>query len=339
MVRRALVRATFLVAAVAGLGSCQFLGLALSSTFPASVTQITARHDVSSLVSAPDAYSFSIGDVATPGHEYVVLASTLSTSGIRLIFMDTDLNVLLTLTAQDIAALGGSITYATAKRDAFDRILVGDILFPTNAAGLVLPPTVQSWIPQSAGFDSAVGGNFNLLGFDASGNGFSYNKFPDTWSPASSFGAFPILASPGANTSFSVHGVFSDPDPARQYTLFVLSDADTGLDHYFVIPMTDLNSGVLASPLQSFYEVFTKPTTDPNLLGYANGGFIRFVPSGGNARSGAFVRTDLSGNDQANQLPSYNLSEIQIAYSQPSAFYFVYDMGTRSVTRMAAWWN
>ena len=197
MVRRAILRTALLLAAVAGLGSCQFFGLALSSTFPAAITQMTARHDLSPLISASDAYSFSIADVATPGQEYVVLASSLATDGVRLIIMDTGRNVLLTLTAQDIAALGGSITNATAKRDAFDRVLVGDVLFPTNAMGLVLPPTVQAWIPQSAGFDSAVGGNFNLLGFDASGNGFSYSKYPDTWSPASNFGAFPILASPG----------------------------------------------------------------------------------------------------------------------------------------------
>ena len=62
------------------------------------------------------------------------------------------------------------------------------------------------------------------------------------------------------------------------------------------------------------------------------------MPSGNNARSGAFVRTDLSGTDQATQLPFYNLPDMRAAYS-PSGSYFVFDMGTRAVTRMAAWWK
>ena len=339
MVRRTLVRATLLVAAVVGLGSCQFFGLALSSTFPAAITQMTARRDLGPLMSASDAYSFSLTDVSVGGKEYVILGSALQTNGIRLIIMDTDLNVLLTLTLQDITALGGSLGTAPPKLSAAWMsidLAAGNLFFQTNAAGLVLPPLVYGVPVQGPGFSLSVSGNFNFQDFSVAGNGFSYNKYSDTWGVVGTFGAYPILGSPSAN--FSLHGMFTDPDPARQCTLFVLSDADTGLDHYFVIPMTDLNSGVLAFPLQNWYEVFTKPTTDPNLLGYANGGFIRFVPSGG-SRSGAFVRTDLNGVDQPVQLPAYNLPDVQAAYSQSGGFYFLYDRGGRTVTRMAAWWN
>jgi hypothetical protein len=345
MVRPVTARCALLVTACVTLGACQFWQLALSSTFPAAVTQETARHDLTSLISAADASSFVMRDLPASGREYIILASPLTTDGVRLIIMDPDLNVLLTFTAQDLAGFGASLGTAPAKRSAaFGTIelAIGNLFFDFTAAGLVLPPFMRGVPPQGPGFELAVSGNFNFQDFSCAGNFFTFVKYSDTWGPVSGGGTFPILASPGANTSFSVHAIFSDPDPARQYTLFVLFDADTGLDHYFTIPMSDLNSGtggLLAFPLQSFYEVFTKPAADPNLLGYANGGFIRFVPSGTNARSGAFVRTDLNGTDHATQLHYFNLPDIRMAYSPSGTSYFVFDTGTRAVTRMAAWWN
>jgi hypothetical protein len=339
MVRWAAARCALLLSACVALGACQLFQWALSSTFPAAATQETARRDLASFITASDAPSFVMSDVTAGGKEYVVLSSPLTTNGVRLIIMDADLNTLLTFTAQDLAGLGASVGPAPAKVGAFNMgiyLEVGDLFFATGAAGLVLPPIVNP-VPHGAGFLLTVSGNFNFQEFSCAGNGFSYTKYSDTWGAVGN-NTFPILTSPVTNTSFSLSAFFTDPDPARQWTLFVFSDANTGLDRYYIFPMNDFNSVSPAFPLQSSYEVFTKPATNPEFLGYANGAFIRFVPSGSGS-SGAFVATDLTGADHSTQLPYFNLPDIRVAYSPSGKSYFVFDRGTRTVTRMAAWWN
>ena len=333
LARTAVLCVPLLFAALA-LG-CKLVDIAFSSTFPAAVTQMTARRDLSSLVSASEASSFSMSDVTAGGREYVILSSSLTSDGTRLIIMDTGLNTILTLTGQDFAGLGGSLGTAPAKLDAKGRILIGNVFFQTGASGLVFPPFVNS-IPTTPGFQSPVGGNYNFINFTASGNNFSYTRYSDIWLLDNTW-TRPIRTSPGANTSFFLHGVFSDP--ARQVAMFVLYDSGDSLDHYLVIPLGDLNGGLLLTfPLQDFYEVFTKPATREDLLGYSNGGLIRFVP-GGSSGSGAFVRSDLSGADQPNQLQCFNLPAMRQAFSPSGGTYFTFDLGTRIVTRLTAWWN
>jgi hypothetical protein len=337
MVRRALSWTAILLCAGLALGSCQLVGFALASTFPAAATQMTAWRSLSSLISASEASSFSISDVTAGGREYVILSSGLPTGGVRLIIMDAGLDIILTLTAQDIAGLGGSLDSAPAKLDAMGRVLVGNVLFSANASGLVFPPAIFP-VPQGAGFQSPVGGSCNFISFSAFGNSFSYTQYYDTWLFTGTW-TFPVRALPAVNTNFSVHAVFSDPDPSRQIALFVLSDAGDSLDHYLVVPLADLNGGFLSFPLQDFYEVFTRPSGNPDLLGYSNGGLIRFVPGGSNPGAGAFVRSDLSGADQPNQLPYFNLPAMREAFSPSGGAYFNFDLDTRIVTRLTAWWN
>jgi hypothetical protein len=282
---------TLLCAGLA-LGSCTLVDFALSSTFPAAATRMTARRDLSILVSSSDASSFSMGDVTAGGREYVILSSGLQSDGTRLIIMDTGLTILLTLTSRDPAGWGGLLGNAPARLDATGQILIGNVAFPTNASGLAFP-TVSPAPPRPS------------------------------WT-------LPISASPGADTSFFVHAVFSDPDPARQAALFVLYDSGDSRDHYLVIPFI---------PLQVFYEAFTKPATREDHLGYSNGGFIRFVEGGSNPGSGAFVRCDLGGADQSNQLHYFNLPVTRQAFSPSGGNYFSFDLGTRIVTRLTAWWN
>ena len=333
MVRRAI---PLLAAAVIGLGSCQLVQWALDSTFPAAITQMTARRDMSSSISGSDAYSFTLGDVAVGGREYVVLSSSLATGGVRLIIMDTDLNILLTLTAQDVAALGASLGTQPARAGALDMLTdleAGDLFFPIDATGVILPPIVIG-VPPGPGFASTVGGNYNYNDISASGNDFYFTRYTDTWSLAGIYGPFPLLASPGANTNFSLLAVFADPDPSRLSAMVVLHNADDNLDYYFSIPQSDFFGGYIDFTTIPF---FKKPPTDPTLLGYANGGVIRFISSGGG--SGAFVRTDLGGMDQPTEFPYFKPPDIRQAYSPTGSFYFVFDRGTRTVTRMTAWWN
>jgi hypothetical protein len=337
--KRSLAGTAVLVCAGFVLGSCQLVGVLLSSTFPASATQVTARRSLYSLIPAAEASSFSMSDVTAGGREYVILSSPLTSAGTRLIIMDTGLDTVLTMTAQDLAGFGGILDSAPAKLDAMGRILVGNVFFSTSASGLVFPPSIFS-VPTGTGFQSPVAGNYNFIMFSASGNNFTYYEYYDTWLPylPVNVWTFPIRALPAGNTSFSVSGIFSDPDPARQVALFVLYDSGDSLDHYFVIPLAALTGGSLSFPLQNFYEVFTKPSTDPALLGYCNGGFIRFVP-GGIPGTGAFVRCDLGGNDQPTQLPYSRSPAMRQAFSPSGGSYFSFDLDSRVVTRSTAWWN
>jgi hypothetical protein len=340
MVRRAVARGMFVVTAVIALGSCQFFQLALDSTFPAAITQMTARRDMSSSISASDAYSFTVGDVVAGGYEFVVLSSSLTTDGIRLIIMDTNLNVLLTLTAQDVAAYSASLGTEPARAGAGAsmgpmNIEVGNLLFGIDATGTVVPLFTAN-VPSGPGFASNVGANYNYTDMLVSGNGFSYSAKADTWLPAGSFGPFSLLALPTANTNFSFRAIFADSDPSRLSVTLVLHNDDDNLDYYFTIPQSDFFSGYIDFTTIPF---FTRPATDPTLLGYANGGVFRFVQTGNGARSGAFVRSDLGGLDMPTQFPYLKLPDIRQAYSPAGSFYFVFDKGTRTVTRMTAWWN
>ena len=99
-----------------------------------------------------------------------------------------------------------------------------------------------------------------------------------------------------------------------------------------------MNGGNVAFPIQDFYEAFTKPSTDSSLLGYSNGGLIRFVP-GVIPGTGAFVRSDLAGTDQTRQLPYTRSPRIRQAFSPSGGTCFTFSRDTRVVARLTAWWN
>jgi hypothetical protein len=337
MVMQAVTRGAALLFSVLGLGACQFAGSLFDSTFPADVSQMTARIDLSTRIPAADAASFSISDVTAGGSEYLVLSSGLAAGGTRLLILDSGLTVLFSFTAQDIAGWGATLGSAPAKLDAMGHLVIGNLIFSTGAGGLVFPPTMYGGIPLTTGFESQTSGAYNFIDFSASGNNLTFSEYFDTWLFDGTW-TFPVRATPGANTNFSVKGIFSDPDPSRQLAIIVLSDAGDSMDHYLVIPLSGLNGGSLSGPLQSFYEVFSRASTDGNLMGYSNGGLIRFVP-GGIPGTGAFVRSDLGGTDQVRQLPYFRSLRTRQAFSPSGGTYFTFDLDSRVVTRLTAWWN
>ena len=156
------------------------IGVLLNSTFPASATQVTAQRSLSSLVPASEASSFSMSDVTAGGREYVILSSPLASAGTRLIIIDTGLDIVLTMTAQDLPGFGGILDSAPARLDAMGRILVGNVFFNTSASGLVFPPSIFP-VPTGQGFQSPVGGNYNFTSFNATANTFSCTQYFDTW--------------------------------------------------------------------------------------------------------------------------------------------------------------
>jgi hypothetical protein len=336
MVKGFVIRGAALVSAGLALGSCQLAAL-FDSTFPAVVSQMTARSDLASRIPAGEASSFSIADVTAGGQDYIVLSSSLTTNGTRLVILDAGLNVLYSFSAQDVAGWGATLGSAPAKLDAMGHLVIGNLIFTAGAGGLVFPPGMYGGVPLTQGFQSHTGGAYNFIDFTASGNTLTFSQYFDTWLFDGTW-TFPLRATPSANTNFSVKGIFADPDPTRQLAIIVLFDAGDSLDHYLLIPLSVLNGASLSSPLLGPYEAFSKPSTDPDLMGYSNGGLVRFVP-GVLPGTGAFVRSDLAGNDQSSQLPYSRTPRIRQAFSPSGGSYVTFDVGTRVIARLTAWWN
>ena len=117
---------------VVPLASCVFV----LSVFPATLSQVVARNDLSAVVPASQASSYRPFIVTPSGGEFVLLVNANSAAGPLLVVMDSNLMLIQTYTAPTLTPLGytgGSTVMTDSNQDA----IVGSIVFaaPELAAG------------------------------------------------------------------------------------------------------------------------------------------------------------------------------------------------------------
>jgi hypothetical protein len=336
MVRNRTPSAALLFLLPLALGSCNIAGAFFASTFPQDVTLMSLERDLSSDIGSRDGdlKSINLSVVSVNGSDYLFLTNYRQADETRLIVLDGDLHQLLLLKNEDLAGIGGYPSGSPAKLDTAGRILLGSLSFQPLSPGIQVLPPMQN-IPQGDGFASPDGSR-NFVDFMTTGTDLNYKACLDDWSFAGNYGPYAISSNPNSTTAYSIHGLFPDPDPARQYVVMVLFDNAGIVDHFLFIPMADFATGLL-TPLLDNYERFSTPASDENFLGYSRGSVIRFVRGGGQ-NDGSFVRCDSSGVDDPEELHYFKEPRLARAFEAAGPYYFSFDHDTRIVKRMSIWW-
>ncbi len=341
MVARAVSRAFLSLLFLLTLGSC---GLLTSSFFPEELMQVSARKDLSGEIPKAAGNSFMLSAVNVNGTDYVVLASNLPYDGIHVFLMDEGLEVVSAFTLEELNAppicvptegFKGNGAFSDANTPT--RVVVGNKWFRPSASGFVLetqPPATTGFSIWSSGFAApTVPCNISNLRITSNIN-FGYHRWANDWSSVIS--AADIAISPDASKKYNLIGLFSDSD--RQEAILVVHDNSVSYDDYFIIPWSGF--GGLPSPLLGSTLVhFTRQSTEPKVIGYAQNGMIGFSPSGGDERSGEMIRFDLNGNTLPGSLHLEKLQDVQNAYPIAGGHYYSYNREIRVVTKLNAWWK
>ncbi len=140
------------------LASCDVL---FNGVFPPSISQVTARADLSASIPAAPASSFSVSTVSAGGNEYVILFSGIpfDISQPHLVIMDSHLKMINTFSIKDLAAisagpqLGGYFTMADVK----GFVVIGNMRFTPQLSGFALDtsyPGIFLYGPSVSGMPS-----------------------------------------------------------------------------------------------------------------------------------------------------------------------------------------
>ncbi len=343
MVGKAASRAFLSLLFLLTLCSCGFFS---SSFFPEDFMQASARKDLSDEIPKAAGNSFMLSTVNVGGTDYVVLASNLAYDGIHVFFMDEDLRVVSAFTLEELNAPPISTKSfegngAFADCNSTTQVVVGNRWFLPSASGFILQTqpnaTMTSTSSWSSGFAMPTLG-LNVANFNQSNgkNTFGQSIWTSNWSTETGYPAGSISML-GTN-SYEIVGVFSDP--ALQAAILVFHEQSASFDDYVVIPWTDFPAAFGVPPILSKYAShFTRPHSEPGVIGYAQNGMIGFSPSGGDEKSGELIRFDLSGNALPGSLHLEKLQEVQNAYPIAGGHYYSYNRETRVVTKMNAWWK
>jgi len=306
--------------------SCGFFS---ASTFPPVATQLAAQRDFSADIPSDFAGSFTLSTLTANGVDLVFLADAQPYDGPHLFVMDQNLNVLQTISYQDLSLLSASFANTRAFLGASGSVLILGLDCPAGQTG-IFGFVARTFSPGPGNFGFSDG-TLNYAGFNVSGNQLSYTIYSNVWGYASSSGA-----SISANPSFNFQIVDITADTALSFATLILEETTTGQDYYFHIPAASFG-GTLTSPLTS-YGSFTAPRADNGLAAYSQNGFICFQRAS-NAPGGTFVRLDVSGNTLPFSLPYNGSTDVQMATRVSGGWYYVYDRTSRVVSRINAWWG
>jgi len=333
---RNLARLLVTVAIVLSLASCIFV----LSAYPPTLSQVVARADLSATIPAGTGSQYQVY-IATPtGGEFVILLNTSSSMDPAAVIMDSNLHLLQTYTLAQYGTWGITSGW-TLMTDATGNVALKDHYF--TASDLI---TVNQPPSGSLGTATLSGPGFsspsavkNDINFQMSGgNTFAYGEWP-SWG-LQTFGS-PNIQVNGTGGNYNVVAVYNvDDTPAAGEVVLVLSDMGSSSNMYFVaIPLVDVLSNSVTSPLFSSYPYTTLSNVSNSSIGFAGDSLVVY-----NYNSNSLVRYSLK--PPFNQLSSLSLGNnsgknngnLQYAYKMTGGYSVIYDQIARKLTKVANWW-
>jgi hypothetical protein len=329
MVKKLRLVGTAIVTLLA-LAACQVLFVGV---FPPTTAQMTARANLSALVAAAPAASFSLSIVAAGSTEYVLLfsGSSFDPSQTHLIILDSGLNTVGSFTnAEILAAASSYLNGQFAMADAGGQIVAGNVRFTVQQTGVVISGSLTSPLGQPAIPNLGA----NEVNFSAGSGTFSYMEYDSAWTY---LGARSVpLGAP--STSINLVGAFTDADSLSAPNVFVLQDYGSQQTYFLSIPKDDIAGGNLlvavgASSVFATFNPFSKSTLDSSTVCYSGGSIIAY-----DHQSEALVRFPLDNPSNVSSLPLRYASNRKVAAGFSGTYCVVWDPGTRMLTRYEQWW-
>jgi len=320
------------------LASCQVLFV---GAFPPSISQATAKTDLSALVAAAPASYFSLSTVTANGLEYVLLFTSMGfdSTQAHLVVLDPQLKVLNTFTLDQIIALptaGGSFFGNFTMTDVNDRVIIGNLRFDALAGGLAFSqkdPAIGLYSPSVSGLPVFP---FHETNFRVVSSNFAYDEFNSAWGLTANFSVPLGIPSPPSQSTLFLVNVFTDRDSGSAPDVFVFQDFGAQRTYFLRIPKGDIDGGLsVAAP--SVFSYYPSPVVKSNLsgesIGYSRAGVIGY-----DQKADALVRFTLDAPDSVSSLPLKRTNGLKVAAGISGTWCVVWDPDTRMVTRYEQWW-
>jgi hypothetical protein len=312
------------------LASCVFV----LSVFPATLSQVVARKDLSAVVPAGQASNYRPFIVTLAGGEFVLMINMNSSTDPLLVVMDSGLSLIhtyTTLTLGPLGYMGGS----TAIRDSNGDAIAGSVRFAASelASGALPGGGSIGTSLNGPSFGSPNGGineaNFSVTG----GNSLTWNQYDALWGLVGPT-AVPISASGG---NYRVEAVYDvDDTPSAGEVVLVLGDNNSNA-WCVAIPLSDVINNLLPghSPLLSYYPSLSLSNVDASSIGCAGDSLVV-----NNYSSGSLDRYSVKPPfNKLGSLPVGNSSgQKEYAYRVTGGYSVVYDPAARILTKVANWW-
>jgi len=305
------------------------------SPFPATLSQVVAKTDLSSVIPAADADSYQPCVLTPTGGDFVVLMKPNSSTDPCALVLDSDLHLIQSYTHSQLALSGGG---GFAITDASGDAALGGVSFTTSALAQGLAPSgsLNGTRLSAPSFSSPNAGK-NDVNFPYSGSTITYQQY-SLWSstPDSPTHTAQVDA---AGNSYQVEGVYNvDDTPAAGSVVLVLSEQGDSSHVTFVrIPLYDLTTsatGFPKSPLLSNYTWKSYDSVPSSSIGFAGDCMVGYSEN-----DRALNRYSLSNFDVIQSLPIGSSDyRLQYAYRPSGGYAVIYDPTARTLTKVANWW-
>lgn len=336
-----------LLVSLLALGSC---GLLFVTPFSTDLAQTLAVRDFSAEISDPSLSEFQ-PFVLEAGTGRVILLVAGQLSGGQpypgdkpwLFVLKEDLSLAQKpFTRDELAAIiGAPVNGTRAMVDSSGHVVVGNVLFD------IVGDTVEP-----AGIAGGMGGlygwgfplspsGYNLANMDSSGLALNWSGYDCGWT---SLGSFSRQIRASARPLW-LRAVFADPNPSIATVILALQEnedsmTDTSTTYFVQVPRIEFNGSLPGNFLDDTlnYPSSTKTDLESSHMGYSDDGIVAYDQT---SQSWIIFPFDAPNAVQSTRVGdiSDDLDDLRIAWSYSGGYSCVYDRRSRTLSKVAKWWN
>ncbi len=304
------------------------------SPFPATLSQVVARSDLSTVVPAGQGQMYRPFIVTPTGGDFVILLSNAMSVDPVAVVLDSDLHLIQTYTSSQLSAWGFTGGWL-AITDAIGDAVIGSLRFSASELSTVgAAPTGGSigTSLNSPGFGSPSNGT-NEVNFTVAGNLLTYSRYSN-WASLGTSSGLQINAAGG---SYWIEAVFNvDDTVGAGSVVLVLTEAGNSSNVTFVaLPLVDVTLNTLLSPLLSAYPSRSYTNLQASSIGFAGDSIVAYSYD-----AGLLNRYSPSTFDKISSLlvGRTGRHDPKYAYKATGGWSVVFDPESRTLDKVANWW-
>lgn len=318
-------------------------GLFTASPFPVMLTQTVAQRSFTAEIPDTVLDNFRPWVVENgPGSRLVLLVGGFPYPDPDpwLFVLDEDLSLIQSYTLADLRAMVAPRNFNgwQVMVDSDGHLVVGCALF-LFGSGWITPAGHTDVMATNGGFYDpgfplASAGN-NLVNLQAVGNQLQWHNYQCCWLDAGGW----VQTITAAGTNFNLRAVLTEPYPAMTDVILVLAENDTDTLRFVRVPRNDFNGGLPANFMDlPAYPSFAKSQVDSGSIGYTSSGIVAYT-----YKTQDYILFTFSEPDKLTSLHVGNIDNEKdsqrTAWSWSGGYSCVWDTRTKTLYKVAKWWN
>jgi hypothetical protein len=325
---------------VLALGSC---GLFTASPFPVMLTQTIAQRSFVAEIPDTALDNFRPWVVENgPGSRLVLLVGGFPypSSNPWMFVMDEDLQLIQSYTLTDLQTMVApkSFNGSQVMVASDGRLVVGTAVFLFGDGWISTAGHTDAMADAGGfydpGFPLTTAGN-NLVNMNAVGNTLQWHTYQCCWLDVGP-GSRTITA---ASINFELRTVLSEPYPAMTDVILVLSERDSDRTRFVRVPRNDFNGALPANFMDlPAYPSFTKEHIHTDTIGYTTSGIVAY-----SYETQDYTLFTFNEPENLTTLHVGNIDDEKdnqrTAWSWSGGYSCVWDTRTKTLYKVAKWWN